>query len=64
MRSFESWFEDFDIHKVDPFTEVDNEFQIEAPRVCYVVFDKDNCPVSTTGYKVLGSVLMREVMED
>jgi hypothetical protein len=35
-----------------------------APRVCYVVFDKDNCPVSTTGYKVLGSVLMREVMED
>ena len=30
MRSFESWFEDFDIHKVDPFTEVDNEFQIEA----------------------------------
>jgi hypothetical protein len=33
------------------------------PRVCYVVFDKDNCPVSTTGYKVLGSVLMREVME-
>jgi hypothetical protein len=35
-----------------------------APRVCYVVFDKDNCPVMRTGYKVLGSVLMREVMED
>jgi hypothetical protein len=35
-----------------------------APRVCYVGFDKDNRPVSTTGYKVLGSVLMREVTED
>jgi hypothetical protein len=35
-----------------------------APRVCYVGFDKDNRPVSTAEYQFVGSVLMREVMED
>jgi hypothetical protein len=35
-----------------------------APRECYVGFDKDNRPVSTAKYQFVGSVLMREVMED
>jgi hypothetical protein len=34
------------------------------PRECYVGFDKDNRPVSTAEYQFVGSVLMREVMED
>jgi hypothetical protein len=35
-----------------------------APRECYVGFDKDNRPVSTAEYQFVGSVLMREVMEE
>ena len=30
MRSFEDWFKELDIHKIDPYTEVENEFQIEV----------------------------------
>lgn len=29
-RSFEDWFSTLDIHKIDPYTEVDSEFQIEV----------------------------------
>tara|TARA_R110000803_G_scaffold156053_1_gene220614 strand:+ start:289 stop:444 length:156 start_codon:yes stop_codon:yes gene_type:complete len=28
--TFEEWFKGLDIHKIDPFTEVENEFQIEV----------------------------------
>jgi hypothetical protein len=30
VRNFEDWFRTLDIHKIDPFTEVDSEHQIEV----------------------------------
>jgi len=30
VRSFEDWFRELDIHKIEPYTDVANEYQIEA----------------------------------